>query len=117
MICLGETTWRSTKDLSNCALDSCAHVRGVLDVTDVRVSLSSVVTEFCEVSSCCSDWEDVLQQSFFSFSKKRAHCCASTQQEMRYEGSQGKAPPMMRRGMIPPTPLQNSYASFEGEQG
>ena len=35
------------------------------DVTDVLVSLSSVVTEFCEVSSCCSDWEDVALQSLF----------------------------------------------------
>ena len=43
----------------------------VLDVTDVPVSPSSVVTEFCEVFSCCSDWEDVVPQSF-SFSKKRA---------------------------------------------
>ena len=38
----------------------------------------------------------------FSFSKKRALCCARTQEEMRYEGLQGKAPPMTRRRMIPP---------------
>ena len=29
------------------------------------------MTEFCDVSSCCSDWEDVMPQSF-SFCKKRA---------------------------------------------
>ena len=36
---------------------------------------------------------------------------------MRYEGSQGKAPPITRRRMTPPTPMQNSYTSFEWEQG
>ena len=35
---------------------------------------------------------------------------------MRDEGSQGKAHPMTRRRMTPPTPLQNSYASLEGER-
>ena len=34
---------------------------------------------------------------------------------MRCESPQGKAHPFSRR-MMPPTPLQNSYASFEGEQ-
>ena len=41
------------KDMSKCELDSCAHVRVVLDVIDV-FSPSSVVIEFCE-ASCCSD--------------------------------------------------------------
>ena len=36
---------------------------------------------------------------------------------MRYEGAQVKAPPMSRRRMMPPTRLQNAYASFEEEQG
>ena len=36
---------------------------------------------------------------------------------MRYEGSQVKAPPTTRRRMTPPTPMQNSYTSFEREQG
>ena len=103
-------------DLSDGTLDSCAHVRVVPDVTDVSVSPSSVVTELCEVFSCSSDWKDVLPPSF-SFSKKRAHCCTSKQEEMKYEGSQGKASLMTRRRLTPPTPLQNSYASFEGEQG
>ena len=35
----------------------------------------------------------------------------------RFEGPQGKAPPLSRRRMMPPTPLQNSYSSFEEEQG
>ena len=63
----------------------------VPDVTDVPVSPSSVVTEFCDVSSWCSDWEFVEPQSF-SFSKKRAHCCTSTQEGMRYESPPVKAP-------------------------
>ena len=108
-----ETPWRSTRTCLIMSLDSCAHLRVVPEVTDVLVSLSSVVTEFCEVSACCSDWEDVVPQSF-SFCKMRAFCCASAQEEMRYEGSQGKAPPMARRRMTPSTPLQNSYAFFEG---
>ena len=49
-----------------------SHVRVVLDVTDVPVSPSSVVTEFCQVFSCCSDREDVVPQSF-SFSPKSEH--------------------------------------------
>ena len=72
----GGLTWEDLlekhEDLSGCDPDSWAHVRVVPDVTDVLVSPSSVVTEFCEFFSCCSDWEDVEPQSF-SFSKKRAH--------------------------------------------
>ena len=41
----------------------------------------------------------------------------STQEEMRYEGSQVKEPPITRRRMTPLTPMQNSYTSFESEQG
>ena len=54
----------------------------VPDLIDVLVSPSSVVTEFCDVSSMCSDWEIVEPQSF-SCSKKRAHCSTDTQEEMR----------------------------------
>ena len=36
---------------------------------------------------------------------------------MRFEGSQVKPPPLSRRKMMPPTPLQDSYSSFEEEQG
>ena len=103
------------EDLSDCEPHTCAHVRVVPDVTDVLVSPSSVLTELCEVFSCRSEWEGVVPQSF-SFFKKRAPLCSSTQEEMRYEGSQGKASPTTRRSMTPPTPLQNSYASFEGVQ-
>ena len=102
--------------LSECEHLSCALVRVVLDVTDVLLSPSSVVTEFCDVSSLCSDWEFVEPQSF-SFSKKRALCYTSTQEEMRYEGSQVKAPSITRGRMTPPAPMQNSYTSFEREQG
>ena len=98
---------------SDCEPDSRARVRMVPDVTDVPVSPSSVVTELCDVSSCCSDWESVEPQSF-SFSKKRVW--TTTQEEMRYEDSPVKAPPPSRRRMTPPTPLQNSYSSFEGKQ-
>ena len=34
-----------------------------------------------------------------------------------YEGSPVKAPPLSRRRMTPPTPVQNSYTSFEREEG
>ena len=87
----------------------------VPDVIDVPVSPSSVVTEFRDGFSCCSDGEFV-EPPFFSFSKKRSLCCTVTQEEMRYESSQVKAPPLIGR-MMPPTPLQSSYSSFEGEQG
>ena len=101
------------EDWSGCEPDSCACVP---DVIDVPVSLSSVVTEFCDVSSMCSDREFVEPQSF-SFSKMRAHCCTVTQEEMRYEDSPVKAPPPSRRRMTPPTPLQSSYSSFESSRG
>ena len=57
------------KSWSGCEPDARARVRMVPDVTDVPVSPSSVVTELCDVSSCCSDWEFVEPKSF-SFSKK-----------------------------------------------
>ena len=49
---------------SGCDLDSRARVRVVPDVTDVAVSLSSVVTELCDVSPCYSDRDFVVPQSF-----------------------------------------------------
>ena len=70
------------EDLSDCEVDSCAHVRVVPDVTDVPVSPSFVVTELCDVSPCGSNWEFVEPQSF-SFSKRRAHCGTDTREEMR----------------------------------
>ena len=62
------------------------------------------------------EWEFVEPQSF-SFSKKRSLYCTVTQEEMRYASSQVKASPLSRRRLVPPTPLQNSYPSFEEEQG
>ena len=82
------------EDLSDCEPDSCAHVRVVPVVTDVPVSPSSVVTEFCVDLSLGSDWEDVVPQT-------------STQEEMRYEGSKGKALPITRRRMTPHTPRES----------
>ena len=95
------------EDLSDCEPETRLNVTVVLDVTDVPVSPSSVVTEFCDGFPFCSDWEFVEPQSF-SFSKKRAHSWTVTQEEMRFEGSQAKAPPLSRRSMMPPAPLQNS---------
>ena len=43
------------EDLFYRELDTRVEVRVVPDVTDVLVSLSSVVTEFCDGFSCCSD--------------------------------------------------------------
>ena len=57
------------EDLSDCEVDTRALVHMVLDVTDVLVSPSSVVTEFFDGFSCCSDQEDVEPRPF-SFSKK-----------------------------------------------
>ena len=53
----------------------------------------------------------------FSFSKKRAYCCTDTREEMRYEGSQVITPPLSRRRMTPPTPVQNSYTSLMRDHG
>ena len=104
------------EDLSDCERETRVEVTVVLDVTDVLVSPSSLVTEFCDSFSFCAAWELVEPQSFSS-SKKRAHSCTVTQEEMRFESSQVKAPPQSRRRLMPPTPLQNSYSSFEEEEG
>ena len=57
----GDLSWEDPleqfENWSDCELDSRARVRMVHDVTDVPVSPSSVVTEPCDVSSCCLDWE------------------------------------------------------------
>ena len=59
----GDLSWEDLldkpEDLSDCEPVSCELVRVVLDVTDVP---SSVVTEFCDVSSMCSDPEFVEPQ-------------------------------------------------------
>ena len=71
VIFLGKTSWTR---LRICLIVSrrlgwlvVPEVLEVLDVTDVLVSPSSVVTEFCDGFSCCSDWDFVEPQSF-SFS-------------------------------------------------
>ena len=111
----GDLSWwdplEKLEDLSECELVSSALVRVVPGVTEVPVFPSSVVTEFCDVSSRCSDWGFVQPQSV-SFSKKRALWYTSTQVEMRYEGSKVKAPPIARRRMTPPTPMRNSHTPF-----
>ena len=69
-----------------------------------------VVTEFCDVSLCCSDCEFVEPQpQSCSFSRKRAFCCINTQEEMRYERSQGKAKEI-------DTACTDACTSFEREQ-
>ena len=80
-------------------------MRVVPDVTDVPASFSSVVTELCD--ACGSDWEFVEAPSIY-FSKKRAHCGTDTQEEMKYEGSPVKAPPLSRK-MTPPAPMQAKF--------
>ena len=111
-------TWRDLlqkpENWSDFEPDTRVEVLVVLDVTDVFVSPSSVVSEFCDGFSGCSDWEYVELQSF-SFSKKRVQCCTITQEEMRYESTQVKAPLLSRKRMRSPTPLQNSNSSF-GEE-
>ena len=113
MVFLGRDLLEKPEDLSDCEPETRVDVPAVPDVIDVIVSPSSVVTEFRDGFSCCSDWE---QQSF-SFSKKRAHSWTVTLEVIRFERLQLKAPPLSRRRMMPPTPLQNLYSSFEEEQG
>ena len=88
----------------------------VPDVTDMPVSPSCVVTGFCDGFSCCSDWDFVEPAALFLLQRSVPHSCTLTQEEMRIEEPQVKAPPLSRRRMRPPTPLQNSYSSFEKEQ-
>ena len=95
------------EDLFDCEPETRVGVSVVPDVTDVNVSPSSEVTEFRDVFSFCSEWDFVEPQPF-SFSKKRAHSRTVLQEEMRFEGSQARAPPRSRRSMMPPTPRQNS---------
>ena len=69
------------EDWSEFESDTQVGVRVVPDVIDVLVSPSSVVTEFFDGVPCCSDWDFVEPQSF-SFSKKRAHSCTVTQEDV-----------------------------------
>ena len=49
-------------------------------------------------------------------SEKRAHYWTFTQEEMVYESSPAKAPPLSGRRMMPPTPMQSSHSSYEERQ-
>ena len=69
----------------------------------------------CEGVSSDSGWEFVELQSF-SFSRKRAIVCVENQEDMSYEGTPVKAPPVIRRKMMLPTPQQSSYSSIEAMQ-
>ena len=82
-----------------------------------EVSPSSVVTELCDVSPCCSDWEIDGTAVLFFLQKNVALCCASTQEEMRCEGSPVITPPLPTRRMTPPTLVQNSISSFVRDHG
>ena len=81
------------EDLSDCEPETRVEVSVVPDVPDLLVSPASVVTEFCDSLSFCSDW-DLVEPQPFSFSKKRGHSCTVTQEEMRFESSQVKARPL-----------------------
>ena len=48
-------------------------------------------------------------------SEKRAHYWTFTQEEMMYESSPAKAPPLSGRRMMPPTPMQSSHSSYRRE--
>ena len=88
-----EDLLETPEDLSDCEPETRVVVSVVPDVTGENVSPSSEVTEFRDGFSFCSGWECVEPQSF-SFSKKRAHSWTVKQEEMRFEGSQAKAPPL-----------------------
>ena len=70
------------RDLESCGAEglSDCEPEARVDVSVVLVSPSSVVTEFCDGCSFCSDCGFVEPQSF-SFSKKRAHSWTVTQEK------------------------------------
>ena len=86
------------------------------DLSDCEPACCELVRVLCACawwSTPCSDWEFVEPQSFSLLQKM----CPDTQEEMRYEGSPVKAPPLSRRRMTPPTPVQNSKTSFVRDHG
>ena len=109
---LGIDLLENPDDLSDCEPETRTNVSAVPVVTDVVVSLSSVVTECYEDVSLDSDWEFV-QPQFFSFSKKRSIVWEENRGEMSYEGTPAKAPPKTRRRLVPPTPQQSSHSSTD----
>ena len=90
----------------------------VPDVTDVLVSLLWWSLSFVVVFRSALIGNLWNRSPFLSPKSVQAHSWTVTQEEMSFEGSQVNAPPPLSRGrMMPPTPLQNSYSSFEEEQG
>ena len=77
----GDVSWEhlleEPEDLSDRPV-SCELVRVVPDVIDVP--------ELCDVHPVGPMW-NLWNRSPPLSPKKRAHCCADTQEEMRYEGS------------------------------
>ena len=110
VVFLGETFLEKLEDLSDRKPEIRVDVLVVLDVIDVFVSFSSVVTEFCDGSSVVRIG-NLWNCSRFLSHQKRAHSCTVTQEEMRFEGPQVKAPPLSGRTM-PPTPLQQLLESI-----
>ena len=72
----------------------------VPDVTDVPVS-HSVVTRFCDVSSCCSDWDFVEPQSFFFFLKAGLDRYAGRDEVRRFTSE--SAPAFKKKNDAAPT--------------
>ena len=92
----GDVSWEDLWTiLRTCLIVSLIRARVPL-LIDVPVSPSSVVTELCDVSPCGSDW-GLWNRSPFLLLKKRAHRVTGTQEEMWYESSPVKAPPLSRR--------------------
>ena len=100
------------EDLSVCESESRAVASVVLAVSDVLVSLSSVLTECFDDVSLDPDWEFVESRSF-SLSKERPFVGTVFQEIMRYEGSPVRASPPTRKRMMPSTPQQSWHSSFE----
>ena len=109
----GGDSWCDLWD-DHCGVSDCASGTGtngpvVPVVTDVLVSLSSVVAEVCHCFSLGSDWEFVEPQSF-AFPKKRSFMRAENQRdELRRVASES-------RRMMPPTTQQISFSSTDGSQ-
>ena len=84
-------------------------------VTDVPVSPSSVVTEFV-MNSPGIRIGNLLNRRPLPSPKSAQSDWAISQEEMRYEGTPVKAPPISRRRTMPPTPQQSSHSSIEDMQ-
>ena len=73
----GDLSWEDLSDKPEDLSDRESEARGFCAGCASCVSPSSVVTEFCDGFSCCSDWEFVEPQSFPFFRKACSpHSCA-----------------------------------------